>query len=136
MFGPGVVVLAVDDLSSRVHGSSGQKAIRKFNIVGVRKKKKRAATKKTRGGASEPSPGGQFPRSSLAEVRHRRPFFRQNVVVLLCGWGVAAPRGRRGPSGTRGSQLFGGGVETKIFLTTPKKRHYHDVSVLYNKDER
>ena len=32
----------------------------------------------------EPSPGGRFPRSPLAEVGHRRPFFCRHVVVLLC----------------------------------------------------
>ena len=71
--------------------------------------------KKKRGGASEPPLGGQFPRSPLAEVGHRRPFFRRHVVVLLCGWDVAAPRGRRRPSGARESPLYWGGVITKIF---------------------
>ena len=88
---------------------------RKYNIVGVRKKKKRAATKKKREGASEPSPGGRFPRFPLAEVGHRRPFFRRHVVVLLCGRDMAAPRGRRRPSGARESQLFCGVVIAKIF---------------------
>ena len=68
-----------------------------------------------RGGASEPSPGGRFPRSSVAEVGHRRPFFRRHFVVLRCGWDVAAPRGRRRPSGARESPLFWGGAITKIF---------------------
>ena len=92
-----------------VHGSSGQKAIRKFNIVGVRKKKKAGSDEEKAGGASESSPGGRFPRSPLAEVGHRRPFFRRHVVVLLCGWDVAAPRGRLRPSGARESPLFWGG---------------------------
>ena len=98
-----------------VHGSSGQKAIRKFNIVGVRKNIYLAGSdeEKAGGGGSEPSPGG--PRSPLAEVGHRRPFSRRHVVVLLCGWDVAAPRGRRRPSGARESPLLGGGVITKIF---------------------
>ena len=64
---------------------------------------------KKRRGASEPSPGGRFPRSPLAEVGHRRPFFRRHVVVLLCGWDASAPRGRRRPSGARESLLFRGG---------------------------
>ena len=98
-----------------VHGSSGQKAIRKFSIVGVRKKKIAGSNDEKQGGASEPSPGGRFPRSPLAEVGHRRPFFRRHVVVLLCGWDVAAPRGRLRPSGGRESPLFAGGVLTKIF---------------------
>ena len=113
-------------MSSRVHGSCpwlsmaqvarGQKAIRKFNIGGVRKKKiSRQRRRKSGGGASEPSPGGRFPRSPLAEVGHRRSFFRRHVIVLLCGWDVAAPRGRLRPSGARESPLFGGRVLTKIF---------------------
>ena len=74
----------------------------------------RAATKKKRGGAGEPSPGGRFPRFPLAEVGHRRPFFRRHVVVLLCRWDVAAPRGRRRLSGARELPLLGG-VMTKMF---------------------
>ena len=31
-------------------------------------------------------------------------------------------------------RFFGWGVITKIFSKIKKKRHYHDVSVLYNKD--
>ena len=64
-----------------------------------------------RRGASERSPGRRFPRSLLAEVGHRRPFFRQHVVVLLCGWEVAARR----PSGARESQFFWGGVKPRYF---------------------
>ena len=85
------------------------------------------------GQSSRPREGGRFPRSPLAEVGHRRPFFRRHVVVLLCGWDVAAPRGRRRPSGAWESQLYWGSVITKIFSKIPKKRHCHD-SVLYNKD--
>ena len=74
-----------------------------------------------RRGPSEPSPGGLFPRSPLPEVGHRRAFFRRHVVVvLLCGWDVAAPWGRRRPSGARESQLFGGVVITKIFSKVRK----------------
>ena len=62
-----------------------------------------------RRGPSEPSPGGRFPRSPLAEVGHRRPFFRRLVVVLLCGWDVEAPRGRLRLSGARESPLLWGG---------------------------
>ena len=51
---------------------------------------------------------------------HRRPFFRRHVVVLLGGWDVAAPRGRRRPSGARESQLLGGNVITKIFSKIQK----------------
>ena len=86
-----------------------------------------------RRGPSEPSPGGRFPRCLLAEVGHRRPFFRRHVVVLLCGWDVAAPRGRRGPSGARESPLFWGGCYNQEIFKHPKKRHDH-LSVVYNKD--
>ena len=71
-------------------------------------------------GSSEPSPGGRFPRAPPAEVGHRRPFFRRHVVVLLCRWDVAAPRGRRRQSGARESQFFGGGFITKIFSRIQK----------------
>ena len=60
-----------------------------------------------RRGASEPSPGGRFPRSPLAEVGHR-------------GWDVAAPRGRGRPSGARESQLSGG---------VPRWRKFYIVAV-------
>ena len=95
VIGPGAVVLAVDAGAPVVsypwlspHGSSGQKAIRKFNIGEDRKKKQAGSDgdeEKAGGGASEPSPGGRFPRFPLAEVGRRRPFFRRHVVVLLCG---------------------------------------------------
>ena len=78
-------------------------------IVGVRKKKIAGSDEeKAGGGASEPSPGGRFPRSPLAEVGYRRPFFCRHVVVRLCGWDVAAPRGRLRPSGARESPLLEG----------------------------
>ena len=117
------VLLTQARLSPRVHGSSGQKAIRKFNIVGVREKKSGQRRRKSGGGASEPSPGGRFPRSPLAEVGHRRPFFRPHVVVLLCGWDVAAPRGRRRPSGVElGSRsFFWGGCYNQDIFKDPKK---------------
>ena len=89
---------------------------------------------KKQGGASEPSPGGRFPRSSLAEGGDRRPFFRRHVVVLLCGWDVAAPRGRLRPSGARESPLFWGGCFNQDIFKDPK-RHDH-LSVLYNKDNK
>ena len=60
-----------------------------------------------RRGPSEPSPGGRFPRSPLAEVGHRRPFFRRHVVLLLCGLDVAAPRGREA-EWSSGVALLGG----------------------------
>ena len=91
--GPGVVVLAVDAgaLVVSCPWLKWPKSNSKVYCWNSGKKKKRAATKKKRGGASEPSPGGRFPRLPLAEVGHRRPFFRRHVVVLLCGWDVAAP---------------------------------------------
>ena len=59
---------------------------------------------------------------TVLEGMHRRPFYRRHVVVvLLCGWDVAAPRGRerrhREAAGGRvelGSRNFFGGVITKI----------------------
>ena len=107
-------------MSSRVHGSSGQKAIRKFNIVGVRKKKSGQRRRKSGGGQASRPEGGRFPRFPLAEVGHRRPSFRRHVVVLLCGWDVAAPRGRRRPSGARESQLFRGSLIIKTFAKIQK----------------
>ena len=68
----------------------------------------------TRNDKRELSPGVRFPRFPLAEVVHRRPFFRRHVVVLLRGWDLAAPRGRRRPSGAQESQFFLGGITIKI----------------------
>ena len=124
VFGPGAVVLAVDARALVVSCPSlcpWLKWPKSFQYSwSSKKKKKRAATKKNREGASEPSPGGRFPRPPLAEVGHRRPFFRRHVVVLLCGWDVEAPRGRRRPSGARESPLFCGGVISKIFFKIQK----------------
>ena len=113
---PGVVVLAVDAGALVVSRPwlcpwiKWPKAIRTFNIVGVRKRKNsRQRRRSSGGGASEPYPGGRFPRSPLAEVGHRRPFFRRHVVVLLCGWDVVAPRGHLRPSGARESPILWGG---------------------------
>ena len=39
-------------------------------------------------------------------VVHRRPFFRGEVVGLLCGEGVEPPQGRGRPSGARESQVL------------------------------
>ena len=101
-----------------VHGSSGQKAIRKFNVVGVRKNNNSGQRRRKSGGglASRPREG-DFHASPSPRwgTNGRFLFFRRHVVVLLCGWDVAAPRGRRTPSGARESQLFWGGVITKIF---------------------
>ena len=106
VIGPGVVVLAVD--AGALVFSCPWLKWPKSNLTLEFENKNRAATKKKRGEASEPSSGGRFPRFPLAEVGQRRPFFRPHVVVLLCGWDVAAPRGRLRPSGARESQLFGG----------------------------
>ena len=57
------------------------------------------------------TPGSEqtLPREAPARrVVHRRPFFRQQIVGLLCGKGVEPPRGGGRPSGARESQLFFG----------------------------
>ena len=60
----------------------------------------------------------------------------QHVVVLLCGWDVAAPRGRLRPRGARESPLFGRGCYNQDIFKDPKRHdHLYDhLSVLYNKD--
>ena len=57
------------------------------------------------------TPGSEqtLPREPPARgVVHRRPFFRGQVVGLLCGKVVEPPRGGGRPSGARESQLFFG----------------------------
>ena len=60
-----------------------------------------------------------LPREAPARrVVHRRPFFRRQIIGLLCGKGAEPPRGRGRPSGARESQMFFGykhGITTKIF---------------------
>ena len=108
-------------MSSRVHGSSGQEAIREFNIGGSSKQKKmRGATKKMRGGASEPYPGGRFLRSPVAEVEHRRPFFspaRRSAAVRMGRGGTARPPEAEWSSGVA---VFWGGVMTIIYSKIQK----------------
>ena len=50
----------------------------------------------------------------------RRPFFRRQVIGLLCGKGVEPSRGRGRPSGPRESQLFflGGYIHLDIIIIT------------------
>ena len=55
-------------------------------------------------------------RPPARRVVHRRPFFRLQIIGLLCGAGVEPPRGRGRTSGARESQLFWGYIVTKIFL--------------------
>ena len=66
---------------------------------------------------------------------HRRPFFRNRVIGLLCGKGVEPPRGGGRPSGARESQLFFGYITTNMFskivwtslditTTTTTEEHY------------
>ena len=57
------------------------------------------------------APGSEqtLPREAPArQVVHRRPFFRRQIVGLLCGKGVEPPRGGGRPSGARKSKLFFG----------------------------
>ena len=80
------------------------------------------------------TPGSEqtLPREAPARrVVHRRPFFRRQIVGLLCGKGVEPPRGRGRPSGARESQVFFGYIITKVFskihldiTTTTTEEHY------------
>ena len=57
------------------------------------------------------TPGSEqtLPREAPARrVVHRRPFFRRQIVGLLCGKSVEPPRGGGRPSGARESHLFFG----------------------------
>ena len=70
------------------------------------------------------TPGSEqtLPREAPARrVVHRRPFFRRQIVGLLCGWDATPQRGRGRPRGARESHLFSGGLTTKIF----SKIHFH-----------
>ena len=135
VIGPGVVVLAIDEgaLVVSCPWPKWSKSNSKVQYSWSSKKKLAGSDGEKAGEASEPSPGGRFPRCPLAGVGHRRAFFRRHAVVLLCGWDVAAPRGRRKPSGARESPLFGRGYYNQDIFKDPKKRHDH-LSVLYNKD--
>ena len=123
VIGPGVVVLALDAGALVVSclclcpWLNWPKSISKvYYSLEFQKNNSGQPRRKRAKGVSEPSPGERFPRSPLAMMGHRRPFFRRHVVVLLCGWDVVAPRGRRRPSGDRELPLFlGGGVITKTF---------------------
>ena len=84
---------------------------------------------KGRGGKRVVLPGWRFPRSLLAEVGHRRPFFRRHVVVLLCGWDVAAPTRPPEAEWSSGVAAFFGGVYYQDIFKVPTKRHDH-LSVL------
>ena len=90
------------------------------------KKRERGGGAGRMGGATQSVRGSCKPfkgiNLTVLEGMHRRPFYRRHVVVvLLCGWDVAAPRGRerrhREAAGGRvelGSRNFSGGVITKI----------------------
>ena len=66
-------------------------------------------------GASGPVPGRAPLHAPRSPSWARHPFIRRHVIGLLCGWDVAPPRRRGRPSGARESQVFFGGVITKIF---------------------
>ena len=80
-----------------------------------------------RRGESDPSPGGllTFP-PSPSWARH--PLFAEDREGLLCGWDVAAQRGRGR------SQVFFGYVHNKNVFKHPFG-HYYYRGALYSKDE-
>ena len=57
-------------------------------------------------GASDPSPGGRLSTPPARRVGHWRSFFRRGHGGLLCGAGVAPPRGRGRASEARDSFVF------------------------------
>ena len=83
------------------------------------------------------TPGSEqtLPREAPARrVVDRRPFFRRQIVGLLCGKGVEPPRGRGRPSGARESQVFFGYILTKILKDPFGHHHVRYRGALYNKD--
>ena len=115
-------------MSSRVHSSSEQKAIRKFNIVGVRKKKAGSDEEKAGGGnRAVPVPGRAIstlpPRRGGAPTPVLSPA-RRSAAVLMGRGGTARPPEAEWSSGVA---AFWGGVITKIFSKikkTPLPRRY------------
>ena len=113
-------------MSSLVHGSSGPKAIRKFNIVRVRKKKQEA-TKKKRGGGKR-----AVQRRAISRLPPRRggaptPVFspaRRSAAVPRVRGGTARP-----PEAEWSSEVvaFLRGCYNQDIFKDPKKRHYHGV---------
>ena len=83
-------------------------------------------------GASGHVPGRAPLHAHRSPSRARHPFIRQQIIGLLCGWDAAPQRGLGRPSVARESQLFSGGVMTKIFskihfdiaITTTTEDHY------------
>ena len=75
------------------------------------------------------TPGSEqtLPREAPARrVVHRRPFFRWQIVGLLCRKGVEPPRGRGRPRGARESPaVFGYVYYNKIVFKDPFGRYYH-----------
>ena len=136
VIGPRVgLLLTPARLSSRAHGLKWPKSNSNVQYSwSLKKKRSGQRRRKSGGGGKRAVPGRAI--STLPPRRGGAPtaFFRRHVVVLLCGWDVAARRGRGRPSVARESQLFGMGGITKIFSKDPFGRHYHDVSVLCSKD--
>ena len=122
-------------MSSRVHGSSGQKAIRMFNIVGVRQKKAGSDEEKA-GGGERAVPGRAIftfpPRRGGAPTPVLSPA-RRSAAGADRTWRHREAAGGRVELG---SGSFLGGCYNQDIFKDPQKRHYHDASVLYNKDER
>ena len=126
-------------LSSRVHGSvhgsSGQKAIQKFNIVRVRKKKKASSDEEKAGGGGKRA----VPERAISTLPPRRggaptPVLspaRRSAAVRMGRVGTARPPEAEWSLGVA---AFSGECYNQDIFKDPKKRHYHDVSVLYFKD--
>ena len=54
--------------------------------------------------------------------------------MLLCGWDVGGTARPPEDEWSKGVAAFLGGCYNQDIFKDPKKRHYYDVSVLYNKD--
>ena len=121
-------------LSSRVHGSSGRKAIRKFNLVGVRKEKKAGCDEEKAGGGQRAVPGRAIstlpPRQGRAPTAVLSPARRSAAVRMGRGGTARQPEAEW----SSGVAAFLGGCYNQDIFKDPKERLYDDVSVLYNKD--
>ena len=117
-----------------VHGSSGQKAIREFNIVGVQKKKVAGSDEEKAGGGKRAVPGRAIstlpPRRGGAPTPVLSPACLSSAAVRMGRGGTARPPEAEWSSGVA---AFGGGCFNQDIFKDSKKRHEH-LSVVYNKD--
>ena len=120
-----------------VHGSSGHKVIRKFNIVGVRKKKIAGSDEEKAGGGGKRAVPGMAistlpPRRGEEPTPVLSPACRTADVRMGRG-GTARPPEAEWSSGV--AAFFGGGFNPDIFKDPKRHDYLHDhLSVLYNKD--